>query len=139
MVGLEVAAEAYCDLASPRRRLLLEAFLIHARNLREFFWSTPKPRFAHNDVFAEHYCERSREYRGAVPATLDRTWGAIDWQLVHITRARAAATRTENLDEAVPLLTAELQQAWTRFLNRLEPAWRDRFQAEYDRWQAQPW
>lgn len=139
VVALEVAAQFYCDPKSAHRPLLLEAFLIHVRNLRDFFWGTPKARFAHNDIFAQYYCHKWLDYRGPVPAALDRTWNAIDWQLVHITRARTNATRAETLDEDVLRLSTELRQGWEHFLKRLDPEWRGRFQRRYDERKALPW
>jgi len=44
-------------VARPGKRLELEALLVHARNLREFFWKEwdPFDKFADSDVLAEHY------------------------------------------------------------------------------------
>jgi hypothetical protein len=136
-----VALERAASLLNGDPRAL-EASLLHARLLREFFYSDwdPYSRFAGSDVFAEHYFPDNTFWRGVrnrVPPTVGRTWQAIDKQLSHITRERADPTKTQDLVAAVPGIRAELLAVWGNFLARLAGSPRHAmFQAEYATWQT---
>jgi len=130
--------------ASPDKRFNLEAFLVHARSLRDFFWREWDPfgKFANSDVLAEHYFPSHLVWRGsknARPTTVEQTWCAIDKQLAHITRDRLYPHFVQDLEAAAPALAQEILEQWERFLAKLgaDPR-RSRFQAERAYWKSMP-
>ena len=108
----------------------LEAFLLHVRQVREFFWSSwdPEDRFAESAVLAEHYNPQWRNVRGGMPATLKRTRKVIDKQLAHITRERADSTFTIDLAAEVQPLQREIEDVWRCFLDGLPSEQRIEFE-----------
>lgn len=111
-----------------------EAFLLHARLLREFLWKCWDPESIHaaSEVLAEHYFDdytNWRRVRGGLTPTLAETKDPIDKQLAHITRERADPSFFTNLEARVDSIESELVQQWTRFLERLSPATKAAFEA----------
>jgi hypothetical protein len=133
MVALEAAGQAFRNAPETApRRFAQEAFLLHVRNLRDFFWGrwNPHSRFARREIYAEHYYDSPP--KRAEPEAIKRTRKAIHWQLAHITTERRKHPR--NLDREMPHLERELQEEWSLFLSET-PSWRARFIKEYDDWQ----
>lgn len=123
-IAYEVAAlenaSARCD-----ERLSLESFLLHARILRDFFWTRwdPGSRFANSEILAEHYFASRRTWsdcKGRLPTTLKNTTRPIDKQLAHITRERIDPAFAQDLRAAVPTLKEELLNQWQVFLSKLD-------------------
>ena len=118
LAAMEASAEAYTQ---SRLWLPLDAFLLHARQLRDFFWVrwSPTSKFAESSVLAEHYSASCRGVRGGYPVAIERTKGAIDKQLAHITRERNKPGLAIDLANEVTPLRTELIATWKRFLQHL--------------------
>ncbi len=121
-VAYEVAAlEITSDLFQRANdRFVFEAFLIHARSLRDFFWEK-KPRGGkrRNDVVAEEFFVDTQVWRaqkGPKSKSIVETWKPIDRQLSHLTWERIDRERFTNLERYVPALADELLRQWERFL-----------------------
>jgi len=123
-VAYEVAAlEFTCQLFERTGdRFAFEAFLLHARSVRDFLWREAK--YA-SDAVAEQFFaipEDWRKAKGPPGALLQRTWTPIDRQLAHLTWDRADPGKFVNLEPLVPGLATELLAQWGRFLGRLSTA-----------------
>lgn len=141
-IAYEVAALESASSRWAGDRLVLEALLLHVRNLRDFFWLewNATSRFAGNDLFAENYfsaAETWRRARGSKPPAVSQTWRAINSQLAHISRDRIRPKRQRSLDTVAPDLVAEVLAAWAAFLGALgaDPR-RTALEAEYKAWKA---
>lgn len=120
VAALEVTSEIFEQTSD---RFVFEAFLIHARSLRDFFWEKRSGRGKRaNDVVAEEFFADSQVWRSAEgPKTrgiLD-TWEPIDRQLTHLTWDRADPSRFRDLERYVPTLASELLEQWEKFLAAL--------------------
>ena len=121
-VAYEVAAlEVTSDLfRQAKNRFVFEAFLIHARSLRDFFWEKQSSRGKRgNDVVAEEFFLDPKVWRtqkGSRSKSIVDTWNPIDRQLSHLTWERIDRERFTNLERYVPALAAELLAEWERFL-----------------------
>lgn len=119
MVALDAAAKLFCDTGGAA--LALDAFLLHARILREFYLERPHARFGDRAVLAEHFSPDWPARRDALPrGTLGRTQHLIDALLVHISRRRADRQFAADLSPDVPRLLGELQAAQHAFLATLQ-------------------
>ncbi len=119
--ALEASAKRFSE---SKDRFIMEAFLLHARLLREFIWGSWKDskRFKHSSVYAEDYFTESlfwSDRKGTLPALLDETKDPIDKQLAHICRERADPKFILNLEEKIPQLQDELLEHWDRFVDQL--------------------
>ena len=114
-VAYEVAALEASAAAFDKANLwvYLEAFLLHARLLREFFWGRRRA----TDVSARDYCASWREKKP--PPTVKATKIPIDKQLAHITRDRVNPKVTMDLSARVAPLRDELRATWKRFIGQL--------------------
>jgi hypothetical protein len=79
------------------RNALLEAFVIHIRQLVEFFWRdrSPKRKVTQQGAYAADYFEPGewKLLRPARPNRLDRLLtGKVGWGVVHLTYGRARST-----------------------------------------------
>ena len=84
-IAFEYAAQLKCaqTFRTARGRDALEAFLLHARLLREFLWKCWDPDSPHaaSEVLAEHYFDDQADWRGVrggLTATLAETKDAMD-------------------------------------------------------------
>jgi len=123
-VAYEVAAlEITSDLfRQAKDRFVFEAFLIHARSLRDFFWQKSGSGKRGNDVVAEEFfadAEVWRSQKGPKSRSIIETWKPIDRQLSHLTWERIDRERFTNLERHVPALADELLRQWDRFLSAL--------------------
>lgn len=126
--ALERAAEVYAGTAD---RFAFEAFLLHARNLREFLWQRWKPRapYAGSAVVAEHYVPNWMEAGQAVPAIVRDTKSLIDKRLAHLTRERGDAIFSRDLEVDVRPLSTAILSEWSRFLvSATATPWNDQLQ-----------
>lgn len=133
-VGYEMAAMRAAAIqyraAIVDRRFLLEAFLVHVRNLREFFWNKSNPKYP-DDVLAEHYFESPvawRGVRGAKPDAIERTRDAIHRQMAHITVHRGNPSRFLQLEQEMGPLERDLNRTWGLFLKGLAVSQRLKFE-----------
>lgn len=123
-------------LNSPGWGPTFEAFLLHVRNLREFFLGKWRPSERHAEVaiFAENYFRSAKTWRdrkGSLPrAELDETKVRIDRQLVHITTERGNPNVWQDLLPHTNALLDELNSIWDAFLAELGEPWRQQFQRE---------
>jgi hypothetical protein len=90
------------------RNLSLEAFLLHARNLRDFFVGTGDKR----DILVIDYLPKKPRFR--LP-TLYRTWNRLDKLLAHPSYQRPRLKKYW----PVVAMHKELLAAWDLFLKRL--------------------
>jgi len=131
-IAYEMAAmERAADLASEGGRVRFEAFLLHARLMREFLWgrSDRGGPGAENSLFAEHYVPDVRAWRssrGSLPPILKATKDRIDRQLVHLSRDREGAF--SDLEFRMPDIQEEITTQWTRFEGALSSSWASTFQ-----------
>ncbi len=120
-IAHEIAAmEASAQLwKSTHLWIALEDFLLHARLLREFFWTSydPSHKYAASAVCAEHFHPPWRSSSGGPPHCFRRTKDSIDKQLAHIARERVTAPT--NLAEEVDDMRDALWSGWRRFLRQL--------------------
>ncbi len=132
-VAYEVAALVVTSTVFVRTkdRFVFEAFLIHARSLRDFFWekksSGGKRR---NDVVAEEFFrdpDTWRTQKGPKSESLIKTWKPIDRQLSHLTWERIDRERFTNLERYVPALAEDLLKEWETFLSALNGAAAEQF------------
>lgn len=118
-VAYEVAAmERAFFLYASGRRFCFEAFLIHVRQLREFYWS---PDSEHeNGLYAKHYFDPPTTWtdrQGRLSQTLEKTKDRIDRQLAHLARDRHGDFT--DLEPERTALKAEIMAQWNRFLDAL--------------------
>lgn len=106
-----------------RRPPVLEAFLLHARNLRDFLFDIigSQRRDADKALLAVHYAvgwdaQKGRhEYK-----VLWETEQAINAQLAHLSRKRIDPKATVALDQRAEEIGAAIQKAWASFYKALE-------------------
>lgn len=101
-------------------RFYFEAFLLHARSLRDFFWSDDKKRS--RDAVAGDFVKDLRAWRsarGPRTETIVETKDPIDRQLAHLTWDRAARSDFVNLERFVQPLADDLLKQWENFLNHV--------------------
>ena len=124
--ALEAATKHY---ESTPLWVFLETSLLHARQLREFYFGrTDEDRFPDSSLFAEDYSAQWRGVRGGLPTTLKASKDAIDKQLAHIARERADPATAQDLGATVVQMRGELRELWQSFLKSLgDQARRQRF------------
>ena len=128
-VAYEIAA-LECTTEKTNDRFYFEAFLLHARSLRDFFWSDGKKRS--RDAVAEDFVANPsawRSARGLWTETITDTKDPIDRQLAHLTWNRAARSDFVDLERFVQPLAAELLKQWEVFLQHVPLADAARFRA----------
>jgi hypothetical protein len=110
-VALALALEDFVKRG--RRRFDLEAALIHARNLTDFFWL----KTTHCDgVYARHYDETWGP--GSHSQLPSMRYDAMSAQLAHISTRRSTAA--ENLTKEIADIAGDLQEAWNRWRGGLD-------------------
>jgi hypothetical protein len=143
-VGLERALAAF---QKPRdqggeRAFDLEAALVHARNLAEFFWALSRRRPAHRDgVYAAHYLAASASWaaiRHGLPQLPNERYDAVSKQLAHISIARSNKG-ARDFEAEIPRIAATLTAVWDRWRTELQdPHWSTLLDAELTHWRRQP-
>ncbi len=122
-VAYELAAlERTFGLLEGGGRFRFESFLLHVRQLREFFWSPPPKDEHENGLHAKHYCSDPMQWtdkQGPLPITLAQTKDRIDRQLAHLARDRHGAF--SNLWPRKEMLKSEILAQWKKFLEALPP------------------
>ena len=100
--------------------IALEDFLLHARLLREFFWTSwdPEGPYAESAVLAEHFIPSWRATSGGAPQCFRDAKDAVDQQLAHIARERV--TSPQDLRAVVVPMHTELWSVWRRFLQAMD-------------------
>ena len=133
-VCYEMAAmERAADLVTRGGRFRFEAFHLHARLLREFFWRRADwtGPGAENSLIAEHYFEDYSDWRGirgGLPPTLRATKERVDRQVAHLARDRDGDFM--DLEEKVPDMKSELAGPWKRFLGAVPTTWAAEFRSK---------
>ena len=127
-VALDVAVDDFVNRG--RRRFDLEAALLHARNLTDFFWRKTN----HDDgVYAIHY---DAGWGPGTHAQLPRMrYRAMSAQLAHISTKRSQSPK--DLTKEVPAIAADLRKVWDRWRGSLDAEWGARLDKEVGHWQAE--
>ena len=125
--------ERAAEVLTQGGRFRFEAFLLHARLLREFLWDKSSSRRpgAENSLLAEHYFAEASDWRGVhggLTKTLRATKDRIDRQIAHLARDRHGSFK--DLEVEVPQILAEVMAQWTHFEAALPPEWAKRFDEE---------
>ncbi len=143
-VGLERALAAFRRPQSQggQRRFDLEAALVHARNLTEFFWAPSRRRRSHRDgVYAAHYLPTPDSWgtiRTALTQLPNERFDAISSQLAHISTARSKKGTRDFESEVIPIANA-LNQVWQRWTVELQGTeWPPLLDAEVASYRAKP-
>ncbi|MGD0221642.1 MAG: hypothetical protein ABSF71_04840 [Terriglobia bacterium] len=103
----------------------LESFVLHLRNLIDFFYPSKKPKA--DDILAEHYVTNVALWNAHRPVKtnfLREAETKANKQVAHLTYTRLAADK--NWSWAA--ISGDLEQVVTCFLNSLPPGWKAWFQ-----------
>lgn len=132
----EALRRAVGQLNRPHRRLVIEAALLHARNLTEFFWAPSRRHKPHADgVYAIHYVPNWTRLRGALPQRPNQRYKAMCAQLAHISVRRSDRRNVVNFGAALPGLSTDLECAWGHFRTALRgTGWALLFRRAEARW-----
>lgn len=136
-LAYEVAA-LQCTMRHSDDRFYFEAFLVHARALRDFFWRSGKPR--DRDTAAQDFVEDVeawRSQRGPRSSLVMKTWDPIDRQLAHLTWDRADRSKFVNLQRYVQPLGSELLRQWEILLANVSALRAAQFRAALKKRRAQ--
>lgn len=121
-----------------RRRFDMEACLVHARNLVEFFWAPTQSMRAHGDgVYAIHYIDRDEWTALRAPCSVRpcQHYKALSAQLSHISTRRSTKDVRVNFQKALPVVVADLENIWRVFSNALQSTrWAARLNRACARW-----
>jgi len=111
----------------------LEATLVHARNLTEFFWSGRSP---HQDgVCAKHYLPSWDTQ--SLPQLPNERYGAMSNQLVHISVHRSSTGSPRDFANEIGKIAAALRQVWELWQNALQSTeWNDLLESAVNRWRT---
>jgi hypothetical protein len=73
--------------------IALESFAVHARNLYDFLWGRPNPKYE-NDAFASEFSDRWNRQRGSVPLHLAevRDRNRFGQEVFHLTYSRISGS-----------------------------------------------
>lgn len=139
-VGLERALAAFQlpQGSGGQRRFDLEAALLHARNLIDFFWAPTRNRRAHrNGIYAAHYLSHWTDIRSGLPQGPNQRYEAISGQLAHISVVRAHGGAHDFATD-INAIATELGTAWQRWRDNLPTAWRSILDAQVAHWRVPP-
>lgn len=115
-VALERAFQQVQDGRPDPRRFDLEAALLHARNLIDFFWAPVGRRRPHPDgIYAGHYDPVWTNGVGALPQRPNERYDAMSAQLAHISTRRIAVRGPRDLDGELDMIVGDLQVVWARW------------------------
>lgn len=110
---------------SPERNALIECYLLHLRNLIEFFRS---PGQREDDVVATDYL--SEWSVGQHESTLSLAWEGLNKRLNHITTARADAASWSQVQSSWQAAHDAAVELWQAFEEQLDPTTLEWFQRE---------
>ncbi len=110
---------------SPERNALIECYLLHLRNLIEFFRS---PGQWEDDVVATDYL--SEWGVGQYESTLTAAWEDLNQRLIHITTARADAESWPEVQRSWQAAHDAVVKLWWAFEGKLDPSTLEWFQRE---------
>lgn len=110
---------------SPERNALIECYLLHLRNLIEFFRS---PGQWEDDVVATDYL--SNWSVGQCESVLTSAWEGLNKRLNHITTARADAASWSGVQESWQAAHDAVAELWQAFERQLDPTTLEWFQRE---------
>jgi hypothetical protein len=136
-LAYEVAA-LECTMRHADDRFYFEAFLVHTRALRDFFWRRGRGR--NRDTVAQDFVEDIEEWRsqrGPRSSLLMKTWDPIDRQLAHLTWDRADRSKFLNLQRYVQPLGSELLRQWDILLANVSAPRAAQFRAALGKRRAQ--
>lgn len=136
VIALQKSAATYRRTGG---RFAVEAALLHARNVIEFFMVPNRRRRSHSDgVYAEHYVDRARwrQLRWAFNASPNKYYAAMCAQVAHISVSRSSATlRVAFTRPLVADLAAHLRDAWVVFEREVGATpWHPTFSRAAKRW-----
>jgi hypothetical protein len=138
---LEAMRRAATRFSQHDRRFDLEAALLHARNLTDFFWTPCGSRRAHRDgVYAVDFFGDPRAWRtrrSALPQQPNERYDALSAQLAHISIKRNQRDVVVDFERALQRIVADLGTVWDCFLAALAGTdWPTRFRRRQLRWRA---
>jgi hypothetical protein len=133
---VEAMRRAAAYFGQRKRRFDLEAALVHARNLVDFFWAPSGRRNAHEDgVYAVHFFKDWPARRGCLPQEPNERYPAISAQLSHISIKRNQRDVVVDFEDVLPGIVEGLERAWACFLAALAGTdWPARFRKRLARW-----
>ena len=144
-VGLDRALHAFQRPKAQGgcRRFDLEAALVHARNLTDFFWAPIRRRQPHpNGIYAAHYLPPGVDWtaiRKQFPQLPDQCYDAISAQLSHVSVARTSQNGARDFAAEIGQVATDLDAAWNRWRTELQATpWAAALDVEVSRWQAAP-
>ncbi len=114
-----------CDL-SPERNALIECYLLHLRNLIEFFRSSGQRE---DDVVAADYL--SEWSVGQHESALTSAWDGLNKRLNHITTVRADAASWSQVESSWQEAHDVVVELWQTFEEQLDPTTLEWFQREW--------
>jgi hypothetical protein len=122
------------------RRFDLEAGLLHARNLIEFFWMPAAGKDVHKDgVYAAHYIPSADwvRLRSLHPQRPWELFQPISSQLAHISVRRSKRGTVTDFSEALPELSHQLEEIWATFCAELyRSKWANPLRRATRRWRT---
>ena len=126
-----------------RRQFDLEAALVHARNLTEFFWAPTNDMRPHPDgVYAIHYVavDRWRAIMSKVSVRPSQNYSAMCAQLSHISVKRSRRNLRVNFAKKVAVLNSDLERIWRVFVLELAGSrWANTLRRAMERWRKTNW
>jgi hypothetical protein len=139
--ALQSAVQAYNARGSRKHsRFELEAALIHARNLVDFFWAPVGTRQPHpNGIYAAHYLPAGADWitiRSGFPQRANQRYDAMSAQLAHLSTARLGTT-THDFDSDIDQIAAGLGAIWKQWRQLLNGTpWATAIDSAVTAWQA---
>src|SRR3990172_7908706 len=119
----EALSRAATHFTNRSRHFDLEAALLHARNLTEFFWAPSARHPPHNDgVYAVHYVpqHRLKALRGSFPQRPNQHYVPLCAQLSHISVRRSRRDLTVDFSRLVGPLALDLNAVWCIFQREVQ-------------------
>jgi len=98
------------------RRLILEALLLHFRNVLDFFFGAAKNA---DDVHASHFFDDVSEWKPAKPAWLEEYRRRCNKLLAHLTYSRVEYDRRGEMSWKLDDKLVLVRETWYAFLNAL--------------------
>lgn len=99
------------------QRLLFEGFLLHFRNLIDFFCVGPKQ----DDVHASHFFPNAADWKPTKPTWLKEYRTRCHKLLAHLTYSRLEYARRGEMDWVLDEQIEHLRACWKQFLDQLPP------------------
>lgn len=105
---------AACFLGDVLRNSLLESYLVHLRNLKDFLWKTPRQ----DDITSGQFCTVNCDWQSSkskdmlVNLSIKQIGTRINKQISHLTRARKLKTQNQ-MDWNIGVITCDM----TKFLD----------------------